>query len=437
MDGDSILSIVTIIILILFSAFFSATETAFLSFNKIKMKTAAQDGNKRAQNILDLFEKYDKLISTVLIGNNIVNIAASSIATVLFIKILDNSPQAPTIATVIITIIVLICGEITPKRIAKEIPDKIAMLTYPLIHFLTIVMTPLSFLLSLWQGLVTKLFKFQGESGMTEDELITIVDEAQQDGGIDEDEGELIRSAIEFNDVEVRDIITPRVDVSAVSADSTVEEIASVFYETGYSRLPVYNNTIDDIIGILHEKDFYYMRHKGVTDFSSAIGKAVYVSEHVQISDLLKKFQLEKAHMAVVLDDYGGTLGICTLEDIIEELVGDIWDEHDEIVEEFKKCDDGSVIADASARILDMFEYFDIKPNDDDDLPQTVNGWILKELGHLPEPGECFDYKNLHVEITKADKKIVEEVCVTINDESDTSTDGVRNVDDDETESKQ
>ena len=405
MDGDSILSIVTLVILILFSAFFSATETAFLSFNKIKMKTAAQDGDKKAQKILDLFEKYDKLISTVLIGNNIVNIAASSIA--------------PTIATIVITIVVLICGEITPKRIAKEIPDKVTVFTYPLIKFLTIVMTPLSFLLNLWQKLVTKIFNFQGESGMTEDELITMVDEAQQEGGIDEDEGELIRSAIEFNDVEVRDIITPRVDVSAVPADSTVEEIASVFYETGYSRLPVYNNTIDDIIGILHEKDFYYMRHKGVSDFTSAIGKAVYVSEHIQISDLLKMFQREKAHMAVVLDEVGGTLGICTLEDIIEELVGDIWDEHDEIVEQFTKCEDESVLVDSSARALDMFEYFDIKPLDEDDLLQTVNGWALKELGHLPEIGETFDYKNMHVEVTKVDKKIIEEVRITIVNESD------------------
>ncbi|MBQ4137026.1 MAG: HlyC/CorC family transporter [Clostridia bacterium] len=408
--------------LILFSAFFSATETAFLSFNKIKMKTAAQDGDKKAQKVLDLFERYDKLISTVLIGNNIVNIAASSIATVLFIGLLGNA-QGPTVATLVVTIIVLIFGEITPKRIAKEMPEKIATLTYPLIKLLTVILTPVTFIFSLWQTLVTKVFKFKEESGMTEDELITIVDEAQQEGGIDEDEGELIRSAIEFNDVEVRDIITPRVDVSAVPADATVEEIASVFYETGYSRLPVYNNTIDDIIGILHEKDFYYMRHKGVRDFSSAVGKAVYVSEHIQISDLLKMFQKEKAHMAVVLDEFGGTLGICTLEDIIEELVGDIWDEHDEIVEQFVKCEDESVLVDASARALDMFEYFDIKPLDEDDLPQTVNGWALKELGHLPEVGESFDYKNMHIEVSKVDKKIIEEVRIVIVNEAEEDED--------------
>ncbi|MBO7148843.1 MAG: HlyC/CorC family transporter [Clostridia bacterium] len=418
MDGDSILSIIILAILIIFSAFFSATETAFLSFNKIKMKTAAQDGDKKAQKVLDLFERYDKLISTVLIGNNIVNIAASSIATVLFISILGNA-KGPTVATIAVTVIVLIFGEITPKRVAKEMPEKVAMITYPLIKLLTILLTPLTFIFSLWQTLVTKVFKFKEESGMTEDELITIVDEAQQEGGIDEDEGELIRSAIEFNDVEVRDIITPRVDVSAVPADATVEEIASVFYETGYSRLPVYNNTIDDIVGILHEKDFYYMRHKGVRDFSSAVGKAVYVSEHIQISDLLKMFQKEKAHMAVVLDEFGGTLGICTLEDIIEELVGDIWDEHDEIVEQFVKCEDESVLVDASARALDMFEYFDIKPLDEDDLPQTVNGWALKELGHLPEVGESFDYKNMHIEVSEVDKKIIEKVRIVIVNEDE------------------
>lgn len=415
---DSIWPLVALIVLIAFSSFFSATETAFLSFNKAKMKTAAADGNKKAQKVLDLFEKYDKLISTVLVGNNIVNIAASSIATVMFIDIF-GAKDGPTLATLVITIVVLICGEITPKRIAKEIPDKIAMATYPFIKFLTVILTPITFILNLWQLLVTKVFKFKGESGMTEDELITIVDEAQLEGGIDEDEGELIRSAIEFNDVEVRDIITPRVDVSAVPSDATIEEVASVFYETGYSRLPVYTDTIDNIVGILHEKDFYYMRHKGITDYSSAIGKAVYVSEHVQISDLLKKFQLEKAHMAVVLDDYGGTLGICTLEDIIEELVGDIWDEHDEIVEEFTKAEDGSVTVDAGARVLDMFEYFDITPADDNDLPQTVNGWVLKELGRLPDPGESFEYKNLHIEITKTDEKIVEEVLVTVIEEAE------------------
>ncbi len=418
--GENIWSLVAIIILIAFSAFFSATETAFLSFNKIKMKTAAQDGNKRAQSILDLFERYDQLISTILIGNNIVNIAASSIATVMFIKLI-NPHNGPTVATVVVTVVVLIFGEITPKRIAKENPDRVAMLTYPCIKFLTVILTPISFIINLWQKLVAKMFKFKGGVGMTEDELITIVDEAQQDGGIDEDEGELIRSAIEFNDVEVKDIITPRVDVSAVASNATLEDVAQMFYETGYSRLPVYSDTIDNIVGILHEKDFYYMRHKGISDYSSAIGKAVYVSEHVQISDLLKKFQLEKAHMAVVLDDYGGTLGICTLEDIIEELVGDIWDEHDEIVEQFTKNDDGSVIVDASTRVLDMFEYFDIKPSDENDLPQTVNGWILKELGYLPSPGEIFDYKNLKIEITDSDEKIIEEVKIAVCTEDEES----------------
>lgn len=429
MEGDSILSIVIIAFLVIASAFFSATETAFLSFNRIKMKTAAQDGDKRAQKILDLFEKYDKLISTVLIGNNIVNLSAASLGTVLFVQQLKIQNGA-TVSTIVLTVIILLFGEITPKRIAKEIPDKITYAFYPLIKGFVVVFTPLAFLLNLWQRMLSKFFRFEGETGMTEDELITMVDEAQHDGGIDEDEGELIRSAIEFNDVEVKDIITPRVDISAIPENATMDEVAAVFYETGFSRLPVYKDSIDNIIGILHEKDFYYMRHKGNTDFSSAIGKALYVSEHVQISDLLKKFQLEKAHMAVVLDDFGGTLGICTLEDIIEELVGDIWDEHDEVIEQFVQNEDGSVTVDASARVIDMFEHFDMEPDDDDDLPQTVNGWVLKEMGHLPEPGESFKFENLTVEVTKSDEKIVEEVRIvaeqpevdgnTDNDKKDT-----------------
>lgn len=407
MNDGSTIQLIVIIALVAMSALFSATETAFSTFNRVRMKNLAADGDKRAELVMKLADDYDALLSTILIGNNIVNIALASIATVMFTNWYPNNGAA--ISTAVTTVVVLIFGEISPKSIAKETPDSFAKFIAPFIRGLKIIFTPLNFIFRQWKRLLAKIFKLSGDQGITGEELMTIVDEAEQDGGIGEQEGELIRSAIEFDDVEAADIITPRVDIVAIPEDASMEEIAEVFHESGYSRLPVYKDSIDDIIGVLHEKDFYHLCQSGSEDISTVLGKALNVPCHVKISKLLTMFQREKAHMAVVLDDYGGTMGIATLEDVIEELVGEIWDEHDEVVELINPEPDGSVIVSGTACPDDLFSYFEIDPPDDE-LPQTVNGWVTRFCGELPEEGDDFDADGLHVTVLKTDGKLVEQI---------------------------
>ena len=420
MDGSTI-QLIVIFFCLMMSAIFSATETAFLSFNRVRMKNLASDGDKRAELVMKLADDYDALLSTILIGNNIVNISLASLATLLFVKWLPSNGAG--ISTAVTTVLVLIFGEVSPKSLAKESPDNFAKFIAPFINVIKIVFTPINFLFRQWKRLLAKVFKFSGDSAMTGEELITIVDEAEQDGGIGEQEGELIRSAIEFDDVEASDIITPRVDIVAIPEDATMDEIAEVFHESGYSRLPVYHETVDDIIGVLHEKDFYHMRQNGGTDISTVLGKALNVPCHIKISKLLSCFQREKAHMAVVLDDYGGTMGIATLEDVIEELVGEIWDEHDEVVELLSPEPDGSVIVAGIASPDDLFEYFGIDPSDDDDFPQTVNGWVTRVCGELPNEGDTFEAEGLRVTVLKTDGKLVEKIRAELVEPSEEEDD--------------
>lgn len=415
LDGDSIRTIILMVILIGLSGFFSATETAFNTFNRVRMKNLASDGNKRAALVLKLSEDYDALLSTILIGNNIVNIALASIATIMFIKWFPTNGAA--ISTAATTVLVLIFGEVSPKSVAKEKPDGFALNVAPIMRALVIIFFPLNFFFRMWKKLLAVIFRLDNEDVITEEELITIVDEAQQDGGIDEQEGELIRSAIEFTDADVEEIITPRVDVAAIDKETSFEEITELFHTTGFSRIPVYEDTIDNIIGILHEKDFFYLcRGKGET-LEAILKKPFFITCHVKISKLLTQFQQEKTHIAVVLDDYGGTMGIVTLEDVLEELVGDIWDEHDEVEEQVvTEHVDGTVTFAGDMRTDEMFEHFEMTPDDEQELPQTVSGWVTMQLGQFPEVGLEFDFEDLHVEVTKVDDKLVEEVKITRKD---------------------
>ena len=402
--------IVVMIALIAMSAYFSATETAFSSLNRIRIKNAAENGNKRAALVLSLAEQFDKLLSTILVGNNIVNIGVSSIATVLFIKLTDEV-KGPTLATVVITIVVLIFGEISPKSLAKENPEKFAMFSAPIMRVLMWILTPINFLFSLWKKLLSKLIRADNTPSITEEELLTIVEEAEQDGGIDESESELIRSAIEFNDLQAVDIFTPRVDVEAVELTDDKQEVADVFTKTGYSRLPVYDDTIDNIVGIIHLKDFYAQIYATDAPLASIIKPAVYITRSMKIYDLLRLLQREKAHMAVIADEYGGTVGIVTMEDILEELVGEIWDEHDEVIEEMQKLDDGSYRIVCSAAIDDLAELFDIQTDPESDIT-TVSGWVMECLGRIPQEGDTFSEDGLSVTVTKTDARRVLEIIV-------------------------
>ena len=405
MDTGDLSTIIALVFLVLCSAFFSASETAYTSLNLVRMKRMAADGDTRAAKVLKLAERYESLLSSILIGNNIVNILASSLATVLFVRALGN--KGVTVSTLVITVVILLVGEVTPKNIAKEHAETIAMKFYPVLFALTKLFTPLNWLLGCWQKLIGKVVKPAEDRGYTEEELITIVEEAENEGGIDAHESELIKSAIEFTDVDVEEILTPRVEIQAMELGASDNEISNLFQESGYSRLPVYQETVDNIVGILHEKDFY--ANRGKVPVRELMSTPTYVMQNTKVSDLLKLLQKTKSHMAVVVDEYDGVQGIVTMEDILEELVGEIWDEHDEVVEEYRALPDGGYLVDGGANLDDMLELFDIHKEYD---PVTVNGWVREELGRFPKAGDSFECDNLIVTVEKAEKRRATEVRV-------------------------
>lgn len=405
MDTGDLSTILALVFLVICSAFFSASETAYTSLNLVRMKRMAADGDARAAKVLKLAERYESLLSSILIGNNIVNILASSLATVLFVRALGN--KGVTVSTLVITVVILLLGEVTPKNIAKEHAEAIAMKFYPVLFALTKLFTPLNWLLGCWQKLIGKVVKPAEDRGYTEEELITIVEEAENEGGIDAHESELIKSAIEFTDVDVEEILTPRVEVQAVELGASDDEISELFQESGYSRLPVYQETVDNIVGILHEKDFY--ANRGKVPVRELMSNPTYVMQNTKVSDLLKLLQKTKSHMAVVVDEYDGVQGIVTMEDILEELVGEIWDEHDEVVEEYRALPDGGYLVDGGANLDDMLELFDIHKEYD---PVTVNGWVREELGRFPKAGDSFECDKLIVTVEKAEKRRATEIRV-------------------------
>jgi len=402
---------VALVILVGFSAFFSASETAFSSLNQIRLKSRAEDGDSSAARVLAMAEQYDKLLSTILIGNNIVNIAAASIGTILFTQML-GAERGATVSTIMLTIIVLIFGEVTPKSLAKEMPEKVATAVSPFLVLLMALMTPLTWLFTQWKKLLGH-FVHSGEADtITEGELMTMVSEAENDGELTDRESELIRSAIEFDDVEVEEILTPRVDVVAVEDDIPLEELAQTFAESGYSRLPVYHGTIDNIIGVVHEKDFYIARLKKATKIDDLVVPTLYTTGSTQISQLLRTLREQHHHLAVVVDEYGGTEGIITLEDILEELVGEIWDEHDEVTEDFRKQSDGSWLVSGSASVDDLYEELDL-PEEEDIDSNTVNGLVQEKTCHLPKVGDRFTLGEYDGVVTRTAKRRVTEVRLT------------------------
>ena len=402
-------NIILIAILVVMSAYFSATETAFSSLNKTRLKAMAEKGNKKAELALSLSENYDKLISTILIGNNIVNIATASIGTMIFVNLCGEG-TGPAVSTIVITILVLIFGEITPKSIAKDAPEKFAMFSSPIINMLIVIFTPLNFLFALWKKLVSMVVKADDDNKISPEELLMIVDEVTEDGNLDDDEGDLIKNAIEFTEQEARDILTHRVDLEAVEIGDEKEEIAKLFTKTKLSRLLVYEESIDNIIGVIHLKDFF--TQKGITKkpIKEIMATPVFVQEYEKINDLLKRLQKNKTHMAVVIDEYGGTLGIVTMEDILEELVGEIWDEYDVVEEDFVEAGENVYNVDGSASFDDFCDFFNIEEESDN---VSVGGWVTELLGKLPEVGDEVTFENLKLLITEVDSHRIENIKVT------------------------
>ena len=416
LDSASIGMLIALVILVAMSAYFSATETAFTSLNRIRMKNKADNGSRRAAKTLALAEEYDKLLSTILIGNNIVNNVATTVGAVLFIKLVGEQ-RGPAVSATVLTIVILIFGEVSPKSLAKEHPEQFAMFSAPLLKLFMILLTPANFLFSQWKKLLSVVFRNTEDDGITEEELVGMVDQAETEGGLDEHESDLIRNAIEFTDLEVSEILTPRVDLVAAEENSTMEEVAALFAESGYSRIPIYHETIDNIVGVIHEKDFYAARYRGETMVSNLKSPVFYTTGNTQVSELLRILQKNKAHMAVVVDEYGGTQGIATLEDILEELVGEIWDEHDEVIETFQKQPDGSYLIACSADLDDMYDLFQVKGTCD---AATVSGWVMEQVGRVPEVGDHFQAEGLDVTVTRVEHRRVLEIQVrTLQEETE------------------
>ena len=401
-----------LILCIALSAFFSATETAFSACNKVKLKTIEGPRKPRALLTLELLEKYNSLLTTVLIGNNIVNIAGTAIATLIFTtRILPGDKNmGATVASAVMTVLVLFFGEVGPKTLAKQQPEKYAMAVSPVIRVLMILLKPLDWLFGLWRKLLSKLVKPAPEENQIENELITIIDEAQTEGDIEEEEGELIRSAIEFKETNAADIMTPRVDVTALEDTASLEEAAELFRATWYSRIPVYHEDLDHIVGILHEKDFYKKTHEGCTDIRQIMKEPSFAPASLSIGNLLKQFRTAKTHLVILLDEYGGTEGIVTLEDVLEELVGEIYDEHDEVNEEVVEKEDGSLEVDASMQLQELLEKYDIPNTYDAD---TVGGWVAEMLEKVPEPKDSFVVNGYRFTVTEMDGFRVTHVVVS------------------------
>ena len=406
------------VVCLILSSFFSATETAFSAMNTTKLKTLAEKGNKNAALVCKLDEQYSRLISTILIGNNIVNIAMASVGTVLFT--LKFGDMGATLSTIVVTIVVLIFGEISPKSIANNCPEQLAMLSAPVVQFLIWIFLPLNILFVGWQKLLTKIFHLESSSKMSQEELLTLVNEVQEDGTIDEDEGGLLRNAIEFSDQEARDILIHRTDLAALPITATKDEIAEMFTETKFSRLLIYRDTIDDILGTIHRKDFYVGRGITEKEVKDIISPAIYVLESEPIRMILKKQQKAKTHVAVVVDEYGGTCGIVTMEDILEELVGEIWDEHEEAEVLLRRIAPDTYLIDASMDFEEFADYFKL---DEESEMVSVSGWVMEQFGRVPEQGDQLTYKGLEIEVTKVGNHHVDEIRVkqTIVEDGETS----------------
>ena len=411
MTPDLWILVAILCVCVALSAFFSASETAFTSANKVKLKTMMLNGSKRAKLAYTLAEDYDRLITTILIGNNIVNIAASSLATSLFLVLLNNQANlATTVSTVVMTIVILIFGEVSPKAIAKESPESLAMTFAPVLKLLCTIFTPFASLFSALKKLLTKLFKTEESESFIEEELMTMVDEAQSEGDMDAHEGELIRSAIEFNDDrDVLSVLTPRVDVTAIEDTATMDEAAEIFRSSGYSRLPVFHEDMDHIVGILNEKDFYLMQHKGCTDITEIMKPPVYAPTTLKLSKLLKLFQAQKTHQIIVLDEFGGTEGIVTMEDVLEELVGEIWDEHDDVEEDTVSMDDGSHLVDGSMQLSELLDMLGVE---DIYNAETVGGFAAEVLGIIPFVGAEFETDEVRGLVTQMERRRVVQVRV-------------------------
>ncbi|CDC39904.1 uncharacterized protein BN621_01121 [Clostridium sp. CAG:352] len=404
------------VVLLLLSAFFSSTETAFSSVSKIRLKNLADNGNKKAKTALYVAERYSKALTTILVGNNIVNIANSALATVFFVNIFGEA-QGTVISTVVITIVVLIFGEVLPKNIAIDNAEKICITFAPVLKFLMVLLTPLSIILMGINKLYKKLARNSNhqEPSVTEDELKYIIESIEEEGVLEQQESELVQSALEFDEKTAEEILTPRVDMVAIDIDDPVEEITELVLKERYSRIPVYRDNIDKIIGVLHTRDYLeaLINNNEKPNIEAMLQPAHFIYKTKKLSALLADFKYNKIHLAVVTDDYGGILGIVTMEDLLEQIVGEIWDEDEEVEKMSLKISDNKYEVSGDMPISDMLELFDKPTKYIETESNSIGGWALEQLANIPEPGEQFTYKELEITIREVlDQRILSMIIV-------------------------
>ena len=415
MEMDIIFTILLLLALLVMGTYFSATEMAFASLNRARMKHLAETGDKRAKLVLKLNDRFDELISTLLICNNGVALTSATVSAFLFMQIIGEA--GPFVSTIVVTIVVVVFTDDLPKSMAKQSPEKVALFSAPILRVLMLIFKPINFLMaklktSIRKKIVSKTDESEGEErGFRGEELLYVVEEAEQDGTITEEDSLRISNAIGFNDLLAEDILTPRVNIIGIPKNSSTEEIANTFVKSGYSRLQVYQETLDNIVGVVHIRDFLKCTTDASISLDDIMTPAMYTTLGIQVPELFKLLQKLKCHIAIVADEYGGTEGIITMEDILEQIVGDIWDESDEIVEEFVSLGSNRHKVICTAAIDKMYAYFGLEDNS---ASSTVGGWIIDMLKKIPKKGDSFVYKNLTITITKADPKRAVECTVEV-----------------------
>lgn len=420
MDTNLIITYsIIIVILIALSAFCSCSETVFSCASTIRLKRWADEGNKKAKRALQIANNYDKALTAILIMNNVVNLGCSSLATVLFLEISPNYGAA--ISTGVITLLVLTFGEIIPKCFGKEKCDKLALSISGVLNVTIIILTPFVYLFIGIKKIALKIFSVKGEdSTVTEDELKYIVEEIEEQGVLEKQESEMVRSVLDFDETTVVEVLTPRVDVTALNIEDDHDKIMETIKSQRYSRIPVYEETIDNIIGILHTWDYLDASASGETpNLRELIGPVQFIFQTQNLSSVLTEFRKRRLHMAVVTDEYGGTLGIVTMEDLLEEIVGEIWDEDEEIESNIQKISDRQWRVDGDMELDDMYDLFGMKRNEEDSEFVTVGGFISETLGTIPKKGDSFDFRGLSLTVDSVTNQRIDTVTIKLLDKEE------------------
>ncbi len=411
-------TIAILIVLVTLSATFSASETALTAANRVRLKNQAEDGDKKARGAMKLIERFDNTLSTLLISNNVVNILSSALTTVLFTSLFGEGGVG--VATAVCTVVIVICGEVMPKSFAKNNSEKIIKIMYKPLSIIMLVLTPAVKFLELLQNILSKSADGDEVPSVTERELMSIIDEIEDEGVLEEDEAELVQSAIEFNDIAAEEIITPRVDICAINIEDDADEILEQFLQYNYSRMPVYEKSIDKIIGFINQKDFFAALIKGIEfPVNSLVKPCLYVPPKMKIIDVMHQLQKDKVHMAVVTDEYGGTQGIITLEDILEQLVGDIWDEHDEETQSIFAIDEINYEALGEVGMDELYEIVLNTRRNNFKEYYTLSGYLMEKINKIAEEGDSYDDEYLHYTVQTVDDHRIKTVKVRVHQPED------------------